>query len=252
MNGRVTDTRMRLILCLTLYILTLPVLSKTSNSTIQSPSLGERLGVGVTDSLASVPRPKVALVLSGGGAKGMAHIGVLRVLERAGIPVDIITGTSMGALIGGLYSIGYDAETLDSLVRVQDWKTLLSDKADSRNQSLAEREKQHTYILSRPLSIARKSSNASGGLISGTNLSQLFTRLTVGWHDSIDFATLPIPFACVATNIVDNTEYVFHNGYLPTAMRASMAIPGVFTPVRISTGSEERRVKNEEFNSFAV
>ena len=171
----------------------------------------------------------------------MAHIGVLRVLERAGIPVDIITGTSMGALIGGLYSIGYDAETLDSLVRVQDWKTLLSDKADSRNQSLAEREKQHTYILSRPLSIARKSSNASGGLISGTNLSQLFTRLTVGWHDSIDFATLPIPFACVATNIVDNTEYVFHNGYLPTAMRASMAIPGVFTPVRISTGSEERR-----------
>ena len=268
MNGRVTDTRMRLILCLTLYILTLPVLSKTSNSaiqspslgerlgvgitsstpnsTIQSPSLGERLGVGVTDSLASVPRPKVALVLSGGGAKGMAHIGVLRVLERAGIPVDIITGTSMGALIGGLYSIGYDAETLDSLVRVQDWKTLLSDKADSRNQSLAEREKQHTYILSRPLSIARKSSNASGGLISGTNLSQLFTRLTVGWHDSIDFATLPIPFACVATNIVDNTEYVFHNGYLPTAMRASMAIPGVFTPVRISTGSEERRVKNEE------
>ena len=244
MNGRVTDTRMRLILCLTLYILTLPVLSKTSNSAIQSPSLGERLGVGVTDSLASVPRPKVALVLSGGGAKGMAHIGVLRVLERAGIPVDIITGTSMGALIGGLYSIGYDAETLDSLVRVQDWKTLLSDKADSRNQSLAEREKQHTYILSRPLSIARKSSNASGGLISGTNLSQLFTRLTVGWHDSIDFATLPIPFACVATNIVDNTEYVFHNGYLPTAMRASMAIPGVFTPVRISTGSEERRVNN--------
>lgn len=193
-------------------------------------------------------RMKVAVVLSGGGAKGMAHIGVLRVLERAGIPIDIITGTSMGALIGGLYSIGYDAETLDSLVSVQDWNVLLSDKADMRSQSLAERDKQNTYILSRPLSIARKSHTASGGLICGSNLSQLFTRLTVGWHDSISFATLPIPFACVATNIVDNTEYVFHNGYLPTAMRASMAIPGVFTPVRISAVSEKRKVNSEKSN----
>lgn len=177
-------------------------------------------------------RSRVAVVLSGGGAKGMAHIGVLRVIERAGIPVDIITGTSMGALIGGLYSIGYDAATLDSLVKVQDWKTLLSDKVDVSNQSLAERDKQNTYILSRPLSITRKARNAAGGLITGINLSQLFTRLTVGYHDSIDFNDLPIPFACVATNIVDNTEYDFHNGVLSNALRASMAIPGVFTPVR--------------------
>lgn len=193
-------------------------------------------------------RMKVAVVLSGGGAKGMAHIGVLRVLERAGIPIDIITGTSMGALIGGLYSIGYDAATLDSLVSVQDWNVLLSDKADMRSQSLAERDKQNTYILSRPLSIARKSHTASGGLISGSNLSQLFTRLTVGWHDSISFATLPIPFACVATNIVDNTEYVFHNGYLPTAMRASMAIPGVFTPVRMTTLIENGKLGMENYD----
>lgn len=181
-------------------------------------------------------RPKVAVVLSGGGAKGMAHIGVLRVLERAGIPIDIITGTSMGALIGGLYSIGYDAETLDSLVSVQDWNVLLTDKVDMRSQSLEEREKQNTYILSRPLAIKRDKSdvrNALGGLINGINLSQLFTRLTVGWHDSVDFADLPISFACVATNIVDNTEYDFFGGHLSTAMRASMAIPGVFTPVRM-------------------
>lgn len=177
-------------------------------------------------------RSRVAVVLSGGGAKGMAHIGVLRVLEKAGIPIDIITGTSMGALIGGLYSIGYDAATLDSLVKVQDWKTLLSDKVDVRNQSLAERDKQNTYILSRPLSINRKARNAAGGLITGINLSQLFTRLTVGYHDSINFADLPIPFACVATNIVDNTEYDMYGGNLSNAMRASMAIPGVFTPVR--------------------
>lgn len=185
---------------------------------------------------AAVPdscRKKVAVTLSGGGAKGMAHIGVLRVIERAGIPVDIITGTSMGALIGGLYSIGYDSDTLDSLVSVQDWGVLLSDKVDARSQNLADREKQYTYIVSRPLSIKKKARTAAGGLISGNNLSQLFTRLTVGWHDSIDFNMLPIPFACVATDIVENAEYDFTGGYLSTAMRASMAIPGVFTPVRI-------------------
>ena len=173
-------------------------------------------------------------MLSGGGAKGMAHIGVLRVIERAGIPVDCIAGTSMGALIGGLYSIGYDAETLDSLVSVQDWNMLLTDKADMRAEDLVEREKQYTYILSRPLTImSRKRKTPAGGLIHGTNLAKLFTRLTVGWHDSISFAELPIPFACVATDIVDNTEYDFFSGNLATAMRASMAIPGVFTPVRI-------------------
>lgn len=177
-------------------------------------------------------RKKVAVVLSGGGAKGVAHIGVLRVIERAGLPIDIVTGTSMGALIGGLYSIGYDANTLDSLVMAQDWNMLLSDKVDTRTQSLAEREKQNTYILSRPLNLNGKIKNVSGGLIAGTNLSQLFSRLTMGYHDSISFATLPIPFACVATDIVTNTEHDYYGGYLPTAMRASMAIPGVFTPIR--------------------
>lgn len=178
------------------------------------------------------PRKKVAVVLSGGGAKGMAHIGVLRVLEQAGIPIDIITGTSMGSLIGGLYSIGYDAATLDSLVKTQDWGFLLSDRVDTRGQSLDEREKQHTYILSRPLSLSMRTRVSAGGLIVGTNLAKLFSRLTVGWHDSIDFRKLPIPFACVATDIVKNEEYDFHSGFLTEAMRASMAIPAVFSPVR--------------------
>lgn len=167
----------------------------------------------------------------------MAHIGALKVIERAGIPIDIITGTSMGALIGGLYSIGYDAETLDSLVSVQDWGVLLTDRSGARPGNLTERDKQNTYIISRPLGVKKTGEeriSTAGGLIRGTNLAQLFTRLTAGWHDSIDFADLPIPFACVATNIVDNTEYDFFSGRLATAMRASMAIPGVFTPVRIT------------------
>lgn len=182
-----------------------------------------------------VPRKKVAVVLSGGGAKGMAHVGALRVIERAGIPVDYIVGTSMGAIVGGLYSIGYDAAMLDSLIRAQDWKHLLSDKADIHGRSLEARHKQNTYVFSKPLMFTLKDNIAAGGLIHGTNLANLFTRLTTGYHDSIDFDRLPIPFACVATNIVDNTEHDFRSGSLATAMRASMAIPGVFTPVRMDT-----------------
>ncbi|MEE1093007.1 MAG: patatin-like phospholipase family protein [Prevotella sp.] len=177
-------------------------------------------------------RKKVAVVLSGGGAKGTAHIGVLRVLEKAGIPVDIITGTSMGSIVGGLYSIGYNAAALDSLVTSISWKRVLSDNTGILNPNLAEREKEHTYIISRPLNRSNNRIKHSGGLIHGTNLASLFSRLTVGFHDSIDFNSLPIPFACVATDIITNTEYVFHSGKLSTAMRASMAIPGVFTPVR--------------------
>ena len=89
-------------------------------------------------------RKKVAVVLSGGGAKGMAHIGALKVLERAGIPIDIVTGTSMGSIIGGLYAIGYNAQALDSMVRVQDWSYVITDREDLRRQSLNDRRKQNT------------------------------------------------------------------------------------------------------------
>ena len=181
----------------------------------------------------SLRRKRVAVVLSGGGARGMAHIGVLKVIERAGIPIDIITGTSMGSIIGGLYAIGYDAHRLDSMVKMQDWGFLLSDKADVRNRSLDDRRKQNTYFLLRTFHWGnKKSAVESGGLITGKNLSALFDRLTVGYHDSIDFNRLPIPFACVSTNIIDNTEYDFHSGVLAQAMRSSMAIPAVFSPVR--------------------
>ncbi len=188
--------------------------------------------VAQTDS-SSVSRKRVAVVLSGGGAKGMAHIGVLKVLERAGIPVDIITGTSMGSIIGGLYAIGYNANALDSMVRVQDWSYVITDKEDLRNQSLDDRKKQNTYIYSTGLSIGKRS-NQAGGIIKGKNLAELFQQLCVGFTDSLDFSNdLPIPFACVATNIIDNSEVDFHSGRLPQAMRASMAIPAAFSPVRI-------------------
>ena len=182
---------------------------------------------------AYVNRKKVAVVLSGGGAKGMAHIGVLKVLEKAGIPVDIVTGTSMGSIIGGLYAIGYNANALDSMVRVQDWGYVISDKEDLRNQSISDRKKQNTYFVTTGLTIGKKDMNA-GGIIKGKNLAELFQKLCVGYTDSLDFSKdLPIPFACVATDIITNDEYDFHSGRLVQAMRASMSIPAAFSPVRL-------------------
>ena len=188
------------------------------------------------DTLESVPRKgraKVAVVLSGGGAKGMAHIGVLKVLEKAGIPVDIVTGTSMGSIIGGLYAIGYNANALDSMVRHQDWSYVITDKEDLRRQSIEDRQKQNTYFITTGLTIGKRDKNA-GGLIKGKNLAELFQQLCAGYTDSLDFSRdLRIPFACVATDIIENSEVDFHSGRLPQAMRASMAIPAAFSPVRM-------------------
>ena len=185
----------------------------------------------LTCCLAAQPdRPRVAVVLSGGGAKGVAHISALRVIEEAGIPIDIICGTSMGSLIGGLYAIGYSTEYLDSLVRAQDWTALLSDRTDPADLTLRQREEQNTYAFIRGISKERP---LQGGLIRGRNLERLFRMLCAAYPDSISFDSLPIPFACVATDIVTNTEVDFRSGLLIRAMRASMAIPGIFTPVRM-------------------
>ena len=181
----------------------------------------------------AVGRKRVAVVLSGGGAKGMAHVGVLKVLEKAGIPIDIITGTSIGSIVGGLYSIGYNAHSLDSLVKTLDWGYVITDKENMINQSLSDRKKQYTYLFTTDKPVGKRNRNA-GGLIKGKNLAELFQRLCSGYTDSLDFSRdLPIQFACVATNIMDNSEVVFHSGRLPQAMRASMSIPAVFSPVRI-------------------
>lgn len=181
---------------------------------------------------ATPQRKKVGLVLSGGGAKGMAHIGALKVIEEAGIPIDYIVGTSMGSIIGGLYAIGYTPEQMDSMVRKQDWQFLLSDRTPRSDKNMAERETDEQFIISVPFS-KTAIREVTGGLIKGQNISNLFSQLTLGYHDSIDFNRLPIPFACVAEDIVKGEEKVFHHGVLATAMRASMAIPGVFTPVRL-------------------
>ena len=126
-------------------------------------------------------RKKVGLVLSGGGAKGVAHIGVLKVLEEAGIPIDYIAGTSMGSIVGGLYAIGYDARCLDSLVRVQNWPFLLSNRVYRYDLPFSEKEKDEKYLLSIPM-LRSKLIQMPAGFISGQNIYNLFSELTLGYH----------------------------------------------------------------------
>ena len=179
-------------------------------------------------------RKKVAVVLGGGGAKGFAHIGVLKALEEAGMPVDYVVGTSMGAIIGGLYAIGYSAAEIDSLVREQDWMTLLSDQVERSSKTFPEKEHSERYLLSVPFGVDKKE-RVIKGVIKGQNLENLFSNLTIGYHGDVDFDSFPIPFACVAVNVVDGKEHVFRKGNLPQAMRSSMSIPAVFNPVRLDS-----------------
>ena len=192
-------------------------------------------------------RPKVGVVLSGGGAKGMAHIGVLKVLEELNIPVDCIVGTSIGSIIGGLYALGYDATELDSLVRAQDWNQLMKDQVERRDVAYSLKKDDDKFIVTIPfmnhkmLTAETESArgvqggllkNVPSALVEGQNLNNLFTKLSVGYQDDVDFNTLPIPFACVAVDLNTKEEVVFHRGNIVTAIRSSMSIPGYFAPVQ--------------------
>ena len=215
-------------------------------------------------------RPTVALVLSGGGAKGAAHVGVIEYIEELGIPVDMVLGTSMGGLVGGLYSLGYTVPEMDSLMRNMDWNWALSDRLSREYISYADNKYREKYLLSIPFYYERDyyqmkvadehrfddirrhetlhigADNESGteflknnllgslpsGYIYGQNVSNLISSLTIGYQDSIDFQSFPIPFACVATDMVSGKAKIWHSGKMNTAMRSTMSIPGVFAPVR--------------------
>lgn len=177
-------------------------------------------------------RLKVGLVLGGGGAKGAAEVGVLKVLEETGIPVDYIAGTSIGSIVGGLYAIGYSPAELDSLFRYQDWIYLLSDRIKRESKSFSYKRDEEVYIFHVPFSSKKKRrSMLPKGYVAGQNITNLFSRLTVGYHQMKSFSDLPIPFVAVATDLVSGKEVDISSGSLPLAMRASMSIPGVFSPV---------------------
>ena len=173
------------------------------------------------------PRKKVGIVLSGGGAKGVAHIGVIKALEELNIPIDYIAGTSIGAIIGGLYSIGYTSEQLETIVKQTDWIDLLTDKVSRKEIPFPFKSDDSKYLISFPIN----NSGKNGGIIKGKNISQLLHQLTEGYQNVTNFDSLPIPFACIATDMVRNQKEVIRFGKLSEAMRASMAVPVVFSPI---------------------
>ncbi len=214
-------------------------------------------------------RPTVALVLSGGGAKGAAIIGTLRKIEEMQIPVDLVIGTSIGGLIGGLYSIGYGPDYLEDLIRGIDWSTALTDRIPRDYIPYARIRYKEKYVLSVPF-YYRKEDYLAGlksdlryvpqgqgrlhldaeqgynfkmfgnnilrslpsGIVSGQNVWSILSSRTVGVSDSTSFLKFPIPFACVATDLVSGRAKVWHAGDLPLAMRTTMSIPALFDPVR--------------------
>ena len=194
-----------------------------------------------------VGHPRVGLALSGGGAKGAAHIGVLKYLVEQGVPIDYISGTSMGSIVGGLYAIGYTADQLDSLISNLDWSQYITGRLDRRYRSASSRMERSAYLLSVPFNLGTLDSNITearrrgngfiaslpGSFMGGNNITNLFNNLSLGYQDSMDFNDFPIPFACVATDVISGEEVVMRSGRFPTAIRASMAIPGVFSPVEL-------------------
>jgi NTE family protein len=182
-------------------------------------------------------RLKVGLVLGGGGAKGAAEVGVLKYIEKAGVPIDYIAGTSIGSIVGGLYACGYRSATLDSMFRSQEWTTLLADRNMELEGNLVKEKDGVVYVLGYPISRKRDASKGfSMGIIRGDSIVHLLDSMTQR-RDSMSFDSLPIPFRCVATDYRHNREVVLKSGVLPMAMRASMAIPGAFKAVEIDSVS---------------
>lgn len=170
-------------------------------------------------------RPKIALVLSGGGAKGFAHIGVLKVLEQEGIPVDLIVGTSIGSLVGGIYSLGYSASELETLVRSMNWETTLSDDVPRAFLSKNDQQLKQRYVFSLPIN---GKLSLPQGVIKGQNVLNILCGLAGNVPADADFSKFPISFACIATDLETGKEVVLRDGFLPTAMFSSMAIPVAF------------------------
>lgn len=215
------------------------------------------------DSVRACGRPAVAVVLSGGGAKGAAHVGVLKYLEKLDMPIDLILGTSMGGLVGGWYAMGYPASEIDRMIRQLDWEMLLSDKVPDNFITFSEKRYRQQYLISIPFYYAKDKrdttaerhkfkddlhlgiedahsknlkdeflSSLPSGLVFGQNVNNLFSQFSVGYQNDTLLYNLPIPFACIATEMVTAKPKVWYSGKLNTALRSTMSIPGLFTPVK--------------------
>lgn len=176
---------------------------------------------------------KVGLVLSGGGAKGMAHIGTLKLIDSLQIKIDYIAGTSMGSIMGGLYAIGYSGKELETFCKETNWDELFDDRVPYKNVAIEEKEEFGKFIGQLP--VLDKKVRLPQGLLIGTNLYDKLAELCLPAYTTSNFDSLHIPFICNGANIEDGENIIFEQGYLPQCLRASMAIPSVFRPIMIDT-----------------
>jgi len=181
----------------------------------------------------TVDRPRVGLVLGGGGARGAAHIGVLRELERMRIPIDAITGTSMGAIVGGLYASGMSPAELEEIVAKTDWADALSDEPDRSDLRLRRKQDEQHFPVNLDLGLHGGELKLPLGLVQGQKLDLILRELTVDVSHIHDFDSLPIPFRAIASDIETGERHVMGQGDLARAIRASMSVPGVLAPVLV-------------------
>lgn len=174
-------------------------------------------------------RPKIAVTLSGGGAKGLAHIGILKAIDSAGLDVSYVTGTSMGAIIGALYASGYSADSIEKIARSTDWDLLLSNSASLRSLSMNEKDEYYKYAVELPWQ--NNGFRLPSGLLESQELWLRFNEYFFPVYHIKDFNKLSKAFKCVATDVSSGEAVVLDSGELVTALRASMAIPSVFTAV---------------------
>ena len=175
-------------------------------------------------------RKSVGLVLSGGGAKGAAHLRVIKAIEEAGIPIDYIAGTSIGSIVGGLYAVGYSIEEIEELYTTMNWFDIFTDRISRQEQLFADKKKDDAYMFDMLLSTDNIS--MPSGIVRGDRFMNQLNELLLGYQHMESFDSLPIPFACVAYDMNTGSEYVARGGSLSAAIRASMSIPGVFKPVK--------------------
>src|ERR1700735_2248179 len=176
-------------------------------------------------------RPRICLVLSGGGARGMAHIGVLKILEELKIPIDCIAGTSMGAVVGGLYASGMSAQQIESTIRSVDWQEAFRDAPPRRDLAFRRKQDDRNFLVKLPLGLKHGKILLPKGFIQGQKLQETLRQLTLPFSNSTDFDLLPTPFRAVATDLVTGKAVLLDKGDLSIAMRASISAPGLFAPV---------------------
>ena len=181
---------------------------------------------------AQTTHPKTCLVLGGGGARGAAHIGVLKILEREHVPVDCITGTSMGAIVGGLYAAGYSADEIEVVLKGIDWKDMFNDDPPREELPMRRKEDELRFLGGIELGLRDGKIAFPRGVIQGQKLQLLLRRLLLSTLQTKKFDDLPIPFRSIATDIGSGDKVVFADGDLPMAIRASMSVPAAFAPIR--------------------